>query len=245
MESTVSPKQAANIEELPRPKVTLYSKYIKRVLDILLSGAAIIVLSPLLVTVYILELLIHGRPALYTAIRPGKDEKPIKMRKFRSMTNERDENGVLLPENLRLTGFGRLLRRTSIDELPELFLILSGAMSIVGPRPLHPQYLERYSPRHRTRQLVRPGLACVRIKRSHDDVIPQTWTWNDQFENDVWYIQNVSLCVDMRMVLAIAKAVIVGSEARADDTRVEYDGRNIDETHSRYELADQAKEKQL
>ncbi len=219
-------------DAVPKVKKTIYSVVIKRLLDIILSGIALIVLSPFLVLVCFMELIIHGSPVLYRTMRPGKDGKNFRMYKFRSMTNERGKDGYLLPEEKRLTKFGRFLRKTSIDELPGLFNILKGDMSIVGPRPLLVEYLDYYNPRHAMRQAVRPGLALERITKTDS----KTWTWRDQFENDIWYIEHISFITDVRMILAIIKAVLRGSEYRANDTRTPFDGTNLDETRGRNEL---------
>ena len=215
--------------ELPVVKKTIYSVVIKRLLDIVLSGLAIVVLSPILLVISVLELIYHGRPVLYKTKRPGKNGRIFSMYKFRSMTNERDEDGHLLPEEKRLTKFGYFIRKASIDELPGLFNIFKGDMSIVGPRPLLIEYMEYYSPRHAMRQAVRPGLTLETITKSDS----KTWTWRDQFENDIWYIEHISFITDVRMILAIAKAVFRGSEYRASDTRAPFDGSKVDETRGR------------
>ena len=208
-------------EEMPKVRRTLYTVVIKRLLDIILSGLAIIILSPLLTLLTILELIYHGSPVFYSQERPGLQGKIFKLYKFRSMTNEKDENGDLLPGNKRVTKFGRFIRRFSLDELPELFCIFSGKMSIIGPRPLLARYLSLYTPRHMMRHEMRPGLACVSLKPI------KTWTWNDQFENDIWYIENCSFIVDVKMVFAVIKEAIVGREYRVNYTREEYDGKNL------------------
>lgn len=211
---------------------SFYSKVIKRLFDIILSGLALIVLSPLLLIVCILELIYHGKPVIYKTKRPGKDGKIFSLYKFRSMTNERDENGILLPEDKRLTKLGLILRKTSLDELPELINIIKGDMSIIGPRPLLTEYLKLYSTRHAMRHSVRPGLACVRIMPSES----KTWTWREQFENDIYYIENISLITDIKMIIAVVKEVIKGSEYRANDTRIPFTGDNLDDTSSKDEL---------
>lgn len=217
---------------LPKVRRTFYSVVVKRVLDVLISGVALVVLSPVLLIVCLLELVFHGRPIIYCTRRPGKDGKIFNMYKFRSMTNERGADGHLLPEEKRLTEFGHFIRKTSIDELPGLVNILKGDMSIVGPRPLLIEYMQYYSPRHAMRQAVRPGLTLERITKSDS----KTWTWREQFENDIWYIEHISFITDVRMVLAIVKAVFRGSEYRASDTRAPFDGTNLDETRGRDEL---------
>ena len=190
-------------------------------MDILLSGLAILVLSPILLIISILELIYHGSPIFYVQERPGLYGKMFKLYKFRSMTNETDENGVLLPSEKRLTSFGRFIRRFSLDELPELFCIITGKMSIIGPRPLLAKYLSLYSNRHMHRHDVRPGFACVPLKPM------KTWTWNDQFENDLWYVANCSFFVDVRMIIAVIKETLSGAEYRVDDTRPEFNGSNL------------------
>ena len=217
---------------IPKVKKTFYSVVVKRCLDIVLSGLALIVLSPILLIVCVLELVFHGSPIIYRTKRPGKDGKIFNMYKFRSMTNERGEDGLLLPEDKRLTKFGHFIRKTSIDELPGLVNILKGDMSIVGPRALLIEYLQYYNPRHAMRQAVRPGLTLERITKTDS----KTWTWREQFENDIWYIEHISFITDVRMILAIVKAVFRGSEYRASDTRTPFDGTNLDETRGRDEL---------
>jgi len=215
-----------------KPSKTIYARYIKRLLDFLLSLIGLIVLSPILLILTILEWFFHGRPAVYKSYRPGKDEKIFCMYKFRSMTNETDENGNLLPEEKRLTKFGRFIRRTSLDELPELFNILKGDMSIIGPRPLLVEYLKLYNEKHKQRHLVRPGLACFRIIPSES----KTWTWGEQFDNDIWYIEHISFMTDVKMIFAIVKKVFGNNDTRANDTRVLFDGKNLDETRSKKEV---------
>ncbi|WP_411337993.1 sugar transferase [Ruminococcus gauvreauii] len=220
------------MKEQELPKKSLYSLVIKRTLDIIFSVLAFICLSPFMLVICILELILHGSPVIYKTKRPGKDSKIFELYKFRSMTNAKDENGVLLPENKRITKFGLFLRRTSIDELPELLNIIRGDMSIIGPRPLLTEYLPLYSQRHAMRHSVRPGLACVRIRPSDS----KTWTWREQFENDIYYIKHVSFVTDVRMIFAIIKEVIKGCDYRANDTRVPFDGTNLDETRSKHEI---------
>lgn len=206
---------------MPKAKKSVYTVVVKRLLDIWISGIAIIVLIPIFLAISILEIVFHGRPILYSQDRPGLHGRIFKIYKFRSMTNEKDENGVLLPGDKRVTTFGRILRRFSLDELPELFCIFSGKMSIVGPRPLHVRYLPLYTKRHAMRHEVRPGLACVPIKPM------KTWTWNDQFENDIWYIENCSFFVDLKMIIGLVAEAISGSDYRSGDTRKEFNGKNL------------------
>lgn len=205
--------------EIPKVKRTFYTIVVKRLLDIVLSGIALVILSPLFLIISILELIYHGSPIFYAQERPGLHGKIFKLYKFRSMTNEKDGNGELLPSEKRLTSFGRFIRRFSLDELPELFCIFTGKMSIIGPRPLLVKYLPYYTKRHIMRHEVRPGFACVPLKPM------KTWTWNDQFENDIWYIENCSFLVDLKMIFAVAREAISGAEYRVNDTREAFDGK--------------------
>lgn len=224
--------QEIDLNKIPVVNNSFYARYGKRILDIVLSGIAIVCLCWLFLIVAILELVFHGRPVLYKTRRPGKDGKIINLYKFRSMTNERGEDGLLLPEEKRLTKFGLFIRKTSIDELPELINIFKGEMSIIGPRPLLVEYMPLYSPRHAKRHMVRPGLACVRIMPSES----KTWTWGEQFENDIWYIEHLTFGVDIKMVFAVAKEAIKGAEYRANDTRVPFTGENLFDTRSKDEV---------
>lgn len=208
-------------DDMPKVRKTLYTVVIKRLLDILLSGLTIVILSPLFLIIALLELIFHGAPILYSQDRPGLHGKVFKVYKFRSMTNEKDENGELLPSEKRLTSFGRFIRRLSLDELPELFCIFTGKMSIIGPRPLLVKYLPLYTERHMHRHDIRPGFACVPLQPI------KTWSWNDQFENDLWYVENCSLFVDVKMLFAIAREALLGAEYRVDDTRAEFNGKNL------------------
>lgn len=218
--------------ELPEAKKSFYSIIVKRILDVFFSGTGLIILAPLLIVICILELVFHGRPIIYCTKRPGKNGTIFNMYKFRSMTNDRGKDGYLLPEDKRLTKFGYFIRKTSIDELPGLINILKGDMSIVGPRPLLVEYMRFYTPRHAMRQAVRPGLTLERIVKNES----KTWTWREQFENDIWYIEHISFSTDVKMVVAILKAAFRGSEYRASDTRVPFNGKNLDETRRRDEV---------
>ncbi len=208
-------------EEMLKARRTFYTVIVKRFLDIVVSGLAIVILSPLLLIISILELIYHGRPILFAQERPGLHGTIFKVYKFRSMTDDTDEKGNLYPEEHRTTKFGRALRRFSLDELPELFCIFTGKMSIIGPRPLLARYIPLYTQRHMHRHDVRPGFACVPLKPM------KTWSWNDQFENDIWYIENCSFLVDVKMVFAVLREAIVGEDYRVSGTRDEYNGKNL------------------
>ena len=214
------------------PRHRFYQSVIKRFFDIVLSLLSIIVLSPLLIIISILELIYHGSPIIYTTERPGKDGKLFKMYKFRSMTNDVGEDGWLLPEDQRLTRFGKFIRKTSIDELPELFNILKGDMSVIGPRPLLVEYMDLYSDRHQNRHLVKPGLACFRLIPTES----KTWTWGEQFDNDIWYVKNMSFLVDAKMIFAVIKEVFKARDIRTNDDRPPFTGDNLYDVRSRHEM---------
>ena len=174
----------------------IYQKYVKRILDITLSGAAIIVLSPVMGITAILVKQKLGSPVIFKQKRPGKDEKIFTMYKFRTMTDKWDEKGELLPDNIRLTKFGKMLRSMSLDELPELFNIFKGDMSIIGPRPLLVQYLPLYNERQKRRHEVRPGLSGLAQVNGRNAI-----TWDEKFNYDVAYVEKVSFTLDVRIVL--------------------------------------------
>ena len=173
----------------------MYRKYFKRVMDFVLSLLAIIVLSPVLLIVAILVRTILGSPVLFAQERPGKDEKIFKLYKFRTMTDEKDESGKLLPDEVRLTKFGKMLRSTSLDELPELFNILKGDMSIIGPRPLLVRYLPRYNAEQKRRHEVRPGLSGLAQVNGRNAI-----SWEDKFKYDVEYVDNVTFLGDWKII---------------------------------------------
>ena len=166
----------------------VYEKYIKRAMDVLLSLGALVVLSPLLLIVAILVRTKLGSPVLFRQERPGKDGKIFALYKFRTMTDARDQEGNLLPDEVRLTRFGKLLRSTSLDELPELYNILRGDMSLVGPRPLLVKYLPRYSPRQARRHDVCPGLTGWAQVNGRNAL-----SWEERFELDVYYTEHLSM----------------------------------------------------
>lgn len=186
-----------------RHKAGFYEKYVKRLLDIVLSGCALIVLSPLLVVTAILVRVKLGSPVIFCQERPGKDEKIFKLHKFRSMSDARDENGNLLPDKERLTGFGKKLRSLSIDELPELWDIFRGKMSIVGPRPLLVEYLPYYTENERHRHDVRPGLTGLAQINGRN-----TLTWEQKFTYDLEYVQHIGFCEDIKILFRTVGKVL-------------------------------------
>lgn len=189
-------------------------KYIKRILDIISSLLAIIILSPLIAVTAVLVKTKLGSPVLFKQERPGKDEKIFTLMKFRTMTDERDENGELLPDEVRLTKFGKFLRSTSIDELPELFNILKGDMSVIGPRPLLVEYIPRYNEHQHRRHEVRPGLSGWAQVNGRNTV-----SWEDKFDMDVHYVDNYSFAMDVKIlfmtVLNVIKKEGISSETSA------------------------------
>lgn len=186
-----------------RHKAGFYEKFVKRFLDIFLSGMALIILSPILFVTAILVRVKLGSPVIFCQERPGRDEKIFKLHKFRSMSDARDENGNLLPDEIRLGRFGRNLRATSLDELPELWDIFRGKMSIVGPRPLLVEYLPYYTENERHRHDVRPGLTGLAQINGRN-----TLTWEQKFAYDLEYVQHISFITDLRILLGTVGKVL-------------------------------------
>lgn len=207
----------------------MYAKYIKRLLDFILSFIAIIILSPIMLIIYILVRIKLGKPAIFKQQRPGKNEKIFTLYKFRTMTDEKDENGNLLPDEKRLTKFGKMLRSTSLDELPEMFNILKGDMSFVGPRPLLTKYLSYYTEEEKHRHDVRPGLTGLAQINGRN-----TTNWKERFEYDIKYTQDISFLNDIKILLKTIMKVIkkqdilVGKEQILLDLDVERNLKNQD-----------------
>ncbi len=191
----------------------MYKKYIKRCLDFLLSLCGIIVLSPILIVLAVLVRVKLGSPVLFKQERPGKDEKNFTLCKFRTMTDARDEKGELLPDAVRLTKFGKFLRATSLDELPELFNILKGDMSVIGPRPLLVSYLPYYTERERLRHSVRPGLTGLAQVSGRNFL-----DWDRRFQKDVEYVEHLTFGMDMKVLWMTVQTVLGHTDEVAEDT---------------------------
>ena len=176
--------------------VTLYRKFGKRLFDVLFSASLLIVLSPVILIIALIVYVKMGRPILFSQERPGLNEKIFTLYKFRTMTNAYGPDGKLLPDSSRLSRFGKILRSTSLDELPELWNILKGDMSFVGPRPLLVQYLSLYSDEQRHRHDVRPGLTGLAMIHGRNNL-----NWNDKFAYDLQYVEQQSFLLDMKILL--------------------------------------------
>ena len=211
----------------------IYAKCLKRVLDFMLSLFALIVLSPVLLALTAVGAVAMGGNPFFTQDRPGKNERIFKLVKFRTMTNKKDKNGKLLPDEKRLTRYGRILRQTSLDELPELFNILIGDMSIVGPRPLIPEYLPYYTKKERLRHSVRPGLTGLAQVNGRSFL-----TWEEIFAYDVQYAKHITLAGDIRIIIQTAEKVLKHKDI-ADTT-----GSFVDESGHHHIMVD-GKEKVL
>jgi len=198
-----------------------YEKYFKRPQDVILSGAALIVLSPVMGVTALLVRKKLGSPVLFAQDRPGKDEKIFKMYKFRSMTDERDAEGNLLPDDMRLTKFGRILRSTSLDELPELWNIFKGDMSIVGPRPLLVRYLPRYNEHQARRHEVCPGITGLAQVHGRNAI-----SWEEKFDWDIKYVDRVTFLGDWKIIFETIKTVLKreGISAAGEATMEEFEG---------------------
>lgn len=192
-----------------------YEKYFKRPLDFCCGLAAVIVFSWLYIILAILVRIKLGSPVLFAQERPGKDEKIFKLYKFRTMTDSRDENGELLPDEARLTRFGKMLRATSLDELPEAFNIIKGDMSVIGPRPLLVRYLPRYNEEQHRRHEVRPGLSGYAQVHGRNAV-----GWQDKFRMDVEYVDHITFLGDLRIIWESVMVAFVKRNGISSETSV-------------------------
>ena len=194
----------------------MYARFLKRPLDFCCALAAILALSPLLLVLTVLGAVkMHGNP-FFTQPRPGQGERIFRLVKFRTMTNERDAQGNLLPDDVRLNAYGKFIRSTSLDELPELFNILKGDMAVIGPRPLLVEYLPYYTERERHRHDIRPGLSGWAQVNGRNSV-----NWDRRFELDVEYVEKVSFLMDVKIILKTLKKVFVRENIAEDTNKVE------------------------
>lgn len=227
-ETQIKPTEEVNVSN------GIYAKYIKRAMDFFLSFCAIVVLSPILIILTVIgAIAMKGNP-FFTQLRPGKSERIFRLIKFRTMSCQTDGDGNLLPDDKRLTKYGKFLRSTSLDELPELINILKGDMAIVGPRPLLVKYLPLYSERQRHRHDVRPGLTGLAQVHGRNAI-----DWEEKFELDLDYIKDISAIVDIKIILETVKAVLIreGISSNTSQTMEEFKGNptKVKEKESIYE----------
>ena len=201
----------------------MYKHFFKRLIDFILSLIALIILSPILLILAILVRIKLGSPIIFKQKRPGLNEKIFTLYKFRTMTDAKDEHGNLLPDEIRLTKFGKLLRSTSLDELPELFNILKGDMAIVGPRPLLVRYLPLYNDHQKHRHDVRPGFTGWAQCNGRNAI-----SWEATFDLDVYYTKHISLFLDLKIILKTVKVVLFreGISSKTSVTMEEFRGSN-------------------
>ena len=222
------------------PRNTIYSRYIKRGLDIIFASIALILTLPINFVMLIITFFDVGLPIFFHQDRLGKNGKLFRLTKFRNMRNTRDKRGELLPAEKRVTKFGKFARKMSLDELLNFWSIFKGDMSLIGPRPLVPEYKHRLNKRHYQRMAARPGLECPpRNKLDH------VWTWQEQFENDIWYIENLSFLTDCKMAWNLVRFAFdrKSTNARANVKRgifcgYDYDGTAITYNQLQEELID-------
>ena len=217
-------KEADKIGERIHKPYGIYEKYVKRPLDFILSVVALFVLSPIMLAVAALVRIKLGKPVIFRQERPGKNEKIFTLFKYRSMSNKRDEEGNLLSDEERLTGFGKALRSSSMDELPELWNILTGQMSLVGPRPLLVEYLPRYSEEQRHRHDVRPGLTGLAQISGRNSI-----SWEERFEEDVEYVKKITFLGDVRIIFGTIVQVLRrdGISSATSATMEKFESSNI------------------
>lgn len=202
----------------------IYRKYVKRILDSIFSLVFIVILSPIMFFIAILVLIFLGWPVFFIQDRPGYNEKIFTMYKFRTMTDEKDKNGRNLSDKERLTKFGKMLRSTSLDELPELFNILKGDMSFVGPRPLLIQYLDLYNVNQKRRHEVRPGLTGLAQANGRNSI-----SWEDKFTLDVKYVDNIGFIIDLKILILTLLKIIIreGIDSNTSETMEPFYGTKL------------------
>lgn len=214
------------------PRVSFYSKYGKRAFDVFFSLIALILTLPINFVIMIVTIFDVGFPIFFHQERLGKDGKLFTLTKFRNMRNTKDKRGELLPPEKRVTKFGRFVRKTSLDELLNFWSVFKGDMSLIGPRPLVPEYKHRFNKRHYKRMSVRPGLECPPRKK-----LDHVWTWQEQLENDIWYVEHVSLLTDCKMAINLVRFTLdrKSAKARANVKRGTFCGYDYDGNAITYE----------
>lgn len=201
----------------------MYRSFVKPFFDFIVSFLALIILSPLLIVIIVLLALANKGKPFFFQLRPGRNGKIFKIVKFKTMTDERDVDGNLLPDEIRLTAVGKFVRKTSIDEIPQLFNVVSGNMSIVGPRPFLPEYLPLYNAQQQKRHLVRPGITGWAAVNGRNAI-----SWNKKFEYDVWYVENLSFFLDIKIIFKTIQKVVVSEGINAENmaTTEPFNGSN-------------------
>src|SRR5690606_20759598 len=212
-----------NFKIFERCLKTMYQRYIKRMMDLILGFLLLILISPILVLVTLLLAIANNGQPFFVQPRPGKNEKLFRIVKFKTMNDRKDANGNLLPDAQRLTTIGKWIRKTSLDEIPQLINVLKGDMSLVGPRPLLPEYLPLYNDRQRRRHEVRPGITGWAQVNGRN-----TLSWQDKFEYDVWYVENCSFELDFQIILKTIKKVLIseGISSESQATMEKFNGKN-------------------
>ncbi|WKK67368.1 sugar transferase [Lutimonas zeaxanthinifaciens] len=202
----------------------MYKFVLKRILDFLISMMGLLILSPLILLITILLFTANRGNPFFFQLRPGRDQKIFKIVKFRTMTNQKDNEGNLLPDDQRLTKIGKLVRKTSLDEIPQLFNVLKGDMSLIGPRPLLIEYLPLYSQFQNRRHEIRPGITGWAQVNGRN-----TLSWNKKFEYDVWYVDHLSFILDIKIILMTVKKVFIseGISAEGKATMDVFRGNNV------------------
>ncbi len=199
----------------------MYQHCFKRIIDFCIALVALLVIWPILLVIYIwLTIANKGAGAIFYQERPGKDEKIFRMMKFKSMTDERDAKGNLLPDKDRITAVGKFVRKTSIDELPQLINVLKGDMALIGPRPLLPEYLPYYTERERLRHTVRPGISGWAQVNGRNNL-----TWDQKLELDAYYVEHLSFLMDLRVLLTTVKNVMGGKDVNVVPSAVKGAGK--------------------
>ena len=189
----------------------MYKRYLKRFIDIILSFSLLLIFSPFFIAIVLIIMMLQHQNPFYTQKRPGKNQKEFHILKFKSMTNNKDENGDLLPDSKRITSFGKIIRRTSLDELPQLINVLKGEMSIIGPRPLLFEYIPMYKLNQIRRHEVRPGITGWAQVNGRNAI-----SWTKKFEFDVWYVDNMSFALDVKILFLKIKKVLNRKDTEFD-----------------------------